>query len=52
MFLSKDTRSIIQPMDKGIFLAAKRIYRKRFLNEVVVVLEVEEDGREQRPLKI
>lgn len=51
MFLPKDT-SIIQPMEQGIILATKRIYRKKFINEIMAeVEENEEDTREQRTLE-
>jgi hypothetical protein len=43
MFLPKNTTSIIQPLDQGIILALKRLYRKRFLEEVMIVLEDETD---------
>jgi hypothetical protein len=41
MFLLKITISIIQPLDQGTILAKKRLYRKSFLEEVMVVLENE-----------
>ena len=43
LYLPANTTSIIQPMDQGVIVSAKRMYRKRFLNEVMVVLEEEED---------
>jgi hypothetical protein len=43
MFLPINTISIIQLLDQGIILATKRLYRKRFLEEVMVVLEGEAD---------
>lgn len=54
MFLPKNTTSLIQPMDQGIILATKRIYRRKFLDEVMVVLQNEdnaEDTRGQRTLQ-
>jgi hypothetical protein len=45
-FLRKNTSSIIQPLDQGIILATKRLYRERFLEEVMVVLEVESEESE------
>ena len=55
IFLPKNTTSLIQPMDQGIIYAAKRIYRRKFLSEVLVVSEPEdseeEDTREQRTLE-
>jgi hypothetical protein len=35
--------SIIRPLDQGIILAIKRLYRKRLLEEVMVVLDDEAD---------
>ena len=55
IFLPKNTTSLIQPMDQGIIYAAKRIYRRNFLNEVMVVSEPEdsdeEDTRGQRTME-
>lgn len=54
MFLPKNTTSLIQPMDQGIILATKRLYRRKFLQEVMVVLEDEdtvEDTRGQLTLQ-
>ncbi|XP_022913914.2 tigger transposable element-derived protein 7-like [Onthophagus taurus] len=50
MFFPKNTTSMIQPMDQGIILATKRIYRRKFLDEVMV-LEDEENTRVQRTLE-
>jgi hypothetical protein len=43
IFLPKNTTSGIQPMDQGVILAAKRDCRKRFLSEIIVVLEDEDE---------
>ena len=37
LFLPPNTTSLIQPMDQGIIVATKRLYRRRFLEEVMVV---------------
>ncbi|XP_045101464.1 tigger transposable element-derived protein 7-like [Portunus trituberculatus] len=41
-FLPPNTTSLIQPMDQGIIVAFKRLYRRRFLEEVMVVVDEEE----------
>ncbi|KAK3889625.1 hypothetical protein Pcinc_006390 [Petrolisthes cinctipes] len=46
MYLPPNTTSMIQPMDQGIISACKRRYTKRYLDEVLVVLETEEDIQE------
>lgn len=43
LMLPPNTISLIQPMDQGINLACKRMYPKKFLDEVMVVLEDEAD---------
>ena len=43
MFLPKNTTSLIQPMDQGVICAFKRRYQRKYLNEVLVVLESEAD---------
>lgn len=47
MFLPKDTSSIKQQIDEGIILATK-ICTKKFLKEILVILDVEEDEEERR----
>jgi hypothetical protein len=37
-FLPPNTTSLIQPMDQGVIVACKRLYKKKFLEEVMVVL--------------
>jgi hypothetical protein len=39
MCLPKTTKHIIQALDQGIILATERLHRKRFLGEVMIVLE-------------
>ena len=41
-FLPPNTTSLIQPMDQGVIVAFKRLYRRRFLEEVMVVVDEEE----------
>ncbi|XP_045104416.1 tigger transposable element-derived protein 7-like [Portunus trituberculatus] len=54
MFLPKNTTSLIQPMDQGVISAFKRIYLRKYLDDVLVVLETEdgavEDTRGKRTL--
>ena len=45
MFLPPNTTSILQPIDQGIY-AVKRLYKKKFLNDVLVV-EIK-DGEDTR----
>ena len=44
LFLPPNTTALIQPMDQGIIVATKRLYRRRFLEEVMVVFEDDDDG--------
>jgi hypothetical protein len=48
MFLPKNTTLIIQPLVQGLILATKRVYRKRFLDDAMVVLEDETDEIEEK----
>lgn len=48
MFLPKNTTSLIQPMEQGIILATKRIYCRKFLDEVMVVLQDEDNAEDRR----
>ena len=54
IFLPPNTTSITQPMDLGIMVSCKRLYRQKCLDEGLVVIEeeedLEEDTRGQRPL--
>lgn len=43
MALPPNTTSLIQPMDQGVICATKRLYTKKMLNEVLVVLPLSED---------
>ena len=43
MFLPPNTTSIIQPMDLGVFVSCKRLYQQKYLNDVFVVIEEEDD---------
>ncbi|XP_069176831.1 tigger transposable element-derived protein 7-like [Procambarus clarkii] len=43
MALPPNTTSLIQPMDHGVILAAKRMYQTAMLEDVLVVLPSEED---------
>ena len=43
MYLPPNTTSLIQPMDQGIISALKRRYTRKYLNEVLVVIEDESD---------
>ena len=42
-FLPAKTTSLIQPMDQGIIASFKRLYRRRFLEEVMVIESEEEE---------
>ncbi|XP_066950831.1 tigger transposable element-derived protein 7-like [Macrobrachium rosenbergii] len=42
MYLPPNTTAFIQPVDEGVTVATKRLYRRKFLEEVMVVLEDEE----------
>ena len=53
MFLPPNTTLLIQPMDQGIIAACKRHYRRKFLEQCLVVLEDKEsvtDSRGERTL--
>ena len=43
LFIPPNTASLIQPMDQGVIVACKRLYMRKYLNEVLVVIEDEED---------
>jgi len=48
------TASLIQPLGQGIILATKRLYRRKYLDEVVMILEDSdevEDTKERRALQ-
>jgi hypothetical protein len=45
-FLGVKNTSIMQPLDQGIIPVKKRLYRKRFLEEVMFMLEDETDESE------
>ncbi|XP_062854201.1 tigger transposable element-derived protein 7-like [Trichomycterus rosablanca] len=48
VFLPPNTKSLIQPMDQGLMISCKRYYQRKYLDEVLVVLEDEEDLEEDR----
>ena len=43
VFLSLNATALIQPVDHGDIMVCKRFYKMRYLDEVLVVLEEEED---------
>ncbi|XP_042211690.1 tigger transposable element-derived protein 7-like [Homarus americanus] len=43
MFLPPNVTSLIQPMDQGIIVACKRIYQRRYLDDVLAFIEEDED---------
>lgn len=55
MFLPPNTTSLIQPMDQGVIVSCKRYYQRKYIEEVMVILEDEEDlendTRGQRTLR-
>lgn len=55
MTLPPNTTPLIQPMDQGIIEACKRLYRTKFLNEALEVIEepqdILNDSRGERTLK-
>lgn len=54
MFLPANTTSLIQPMNQGIIYTAKRLYKKKFLNEILEFDEPaagEEDKRGYKTLQ-
>ena len=51
MYLPPNTTSLIQPMDQGVIHAWKLLYRRYFLDKVLVVEDLEEDTRGQRTLQ-
>jgi hypothetical protein len=46
--LPGDSTSLIQPMDQGVIFACKRLYKKKFLNEVMVVIKTSDNVEEDR----
>ncbi|KAG0726965.1 Tigger transposable element-derived protein 7 [Chionoecetes opilio] len=42
LYLPPNMTSLIQPMDQGIIMAMKRLYRRRFLEQVMVVIDEED----------
>ena len=55
VFLPPNTTALIQPMDQGVIMAAKRLYTRKYLDEVLVVIPEEkdeiEDTRDLRTLE-
>ena len=43
VFLPPNTTSLFQPMDQGVIMATKRIYTRKYLDEVLVVIPDEDD---------
>lgn len=39
LFLPPNTTSVVQPLDQGIIVSAKRLYQCRYLQEVMTVVE-------------
>lgn len=48
MFMPPNTTSVIQPMDQGIISALKRRYITRYLDEVLVVLQEDDEAEDTR----
>ena len=51
MFLPPNANTIIQPMDLGVIVSCKLFYQRKYLDEVIVVIEEEKDTRGQRTPK-
>ncbi|XP_025207667.1 tigger transposable element-derived protein 7-like [Melanaphis sacchari] len=53
MFLPANTTSLIQPMNQGVIYTAKRLYKKKLLNEILEVKEpaAGEDKRNYKTLQ-
>ena len=43
VFLPPNITALIQPMDQGVIMVAKRLYTRMYLDEVLVVIPEEED---------
>ena len=43
MFLPPNTTALIQPMDQRVIMATKRLYTRKYLDEVLVVIPDEDD---------
>ena len=43
MFLPPNTTSLIQPIDQGVIMATKRIYTRKYLDDILVVIPDEDD---------
>ena len=46
VFLPPNTTALIQPMDQGMIMAMKRIYTRKYLDEVLIVIPDEDDELE------
>lgn len=46
MFLPLNTTSLMQPMDQGVIASSKRLHQRKYLDEVLAVLE-EDDNLEE-----
>ena len=51
MFLPPSTTWIVQLMDLGVIMSCKRSYQRKYLDEVLAVIEEEEDAKGQRTPK-
>ena len=50
LLLQDNTQTVIQPMYLGVIVSRKRFYQRKYLDEFMVDIELEEDTRGQRTL--